>query len=91
MYFATNNDDQLLMRANLATGEVETIGNLDINALQEVEGLSIKWTKDGWSMNVLNREESTPGSGEGASASTNTSALPATRCPARSMPTSPAP
>lgn len=64
MYFATNNDDQLLMRANLATGEVETIGNLDINAPQEVEGLSIKWTKDGWSMNVLNREESTPGSGE---------------------------
>jgi subtilase-type serine protease len=64
MYFATDNDEKLLMRANLATGEVETIGNLKIDGEQEVEGLSIRWTKDGWSMNVLNREESTPGSGE---------------------------
>lgn len=63
MYFATDNDEKLLMRANLATGEVETIGNLKIDGEQEVEGLSIKWTGDGWSMNVLNREESTPGSG----------------------------
>ncbi|CAN7338867.1 autotransporter domain-containing protein [Devosia sp. LjRoot16] len=64
MYFATDNDEKLLMRANLATGEVETIGNLKIDGEQEVEGLSIRWTKDGWSMNVLNREESTPGSGK---------------------------
>jgi len=64
MYFATDNDEKLLMRANLKTGEVETIGNLKIDGEQEVEGLSIRWTKDGWSMNVLNREESTPGSGE---------------------------
>jgi len=64
MYFATDNDEKLLMRANLLTGEVETIGNLKIDGEQEVEGLSIRWTKDGWSMNVLNREESTPGSGE---------------------------
>ncbi len=64
MYFATDNDEKLLMRANLATGEVETIGNLKIDGEQEVEGQSIRWTKDGWSMNVLNREESTPGSGE---------------------------
>lgn len=64
MYFATDNDEKLLMRANLTTGEVETIGNLKIDGEQEVEGLSIRWTKDGWSMNVLNREESTPGSGE---------------------------
>lgn len=64
MYFATDNDEKLLMRANLATGEVETIGNLKIDGEQEVEGLSIRWTKDGWSMNVLNREESTPGSGQ---------------------------
>ena len=63
MYFATDNDEKLLMRANLATGEVETIGNLKIDGEQEVEGLSIRWTGDGWSMNVLNREESTPGSG----------------------------
>ncbi|WP_197279471.1 autotransporter outer membrane beta-barrel domain-containing protein [Devosia sp. A16] len=64
MYFATDNDEKLLMRANLVTGEVETIGNLKIDGEQEVEGLSIRWTGDGWSMNVLNREESTPGSGE---------------------------
>lgn len=64
MYFATDNDEKLLMRANLQTGEVETIGNLKIDGEQEVEGLSIRWTKDGWSMNVLNREESTPGSGQ---------------------------
>lgn len=64
MYFATDNDEKLLMRANLLTGEVETIGNLKIDGEQEVEGLSIRWTKDGWSMNVLNREESIPGSGE---------------------------
>lgn len=64
MYFATDNDEKLLMRANLKTGEVETIGNLKIDGEQEVEGLSIRWTKDGWSMNVLNREESTPGSGQ---------------------------
>jgi subtilase-type serine protease len=63
MYFATDNDEKLLMRANLSTGEVEVIGNLKIDGEQEVEGLSIKWTGDGWSMNVLNREESTPGSG----------------------------
>ncbi|MDH6233017.1 subtilase-type serine protease [Mesorhizobium soli] len=62
MYFATDNDDKLLMRANLKTGQVETLGNLKLDAEQEVEGLSIRWTKDGWSLNVLNREESFPGS-----------------------------
>ncbi|OLP58298.1 hypothetical protein BJF93_06710 [Xaviernesmea oryzae] len=65
MYFATDNDDKKLMRANLATGEVETIGNLKLNAEQEVEGLSIRHTKDGWSLNVLDREESMPGNGDG--------------------------
>ncbi|WP_370675918.1 autotransporter domain-containing protein [Pleomorphomonas sp. PLEO] len=65
MYFATDNDDKKLMRANLLTGEVETIGNLKLDAEQEVEGLSIRYTKDGWSLNVLNREESVPGNGQG--------------------------
>jgi outer membrane autotransporter protein len=63
MYFSTDNDDKKLMRANLATGEVEVLGDLKIDGEQEVEGLSIKWTKDGWSLNVLDREETTPGSG----------------------------
>jgi len=63
MYFATDNDQKLLMRANLATGEVETIGELYLDgAEQEVEGLSFRWTEDGLSLNVLNREESSPGS-----------------------------
>lgn len=64
MYFATDNDDKKLMRANLTTGEVETIGNLKLDAEQEVEGLSIRYTKDGWSLNVLDREESVPGNGQ---------------------------
>ena len=41
-----------------------TLARDAVDGEQEVEGLSIRWTKDGWSMNVLNREESTPGSGE---------------------------
>ncbi|WP_185969753.1 autotransporter outer membrane beta-barrel domain-containing protein [Rhizobium straminoryzae] len=63
MYFATDGDAKTLYRANLETGKVEVIGNLNINAEQEVEGLSMRWTDAGWSMNVLNREESFPGSG----------------------------
>lgn len=56
MYFSTDNDDKLLYRANLKTGEVEVIGNLKIDAIQEVEGLSFNNSKDGWAMYVLNRE-----------------------------------
>jgi subtilase-type serine protease len=63
MYFATDGDGKTLYRANLETGKVEIIGNLKINGEQEVEGLSMRWTDQGWSMNVLNREESVPGSG----------------------------
>ncbi|MBP2551631.1 outer membrane autotransporter protein [Neorhizobium galegae] len=63
MYFATDGDGKTLYRANLETGKVEIIGNLKIDGEQEVEGLSMRWTDHGWSMNVLNREESFPGSG----------------------------
>jgi len=56
MYFSTDNDEKLIYRANLKTGEVEVLGNLKIDGEQEVEGLSFNQTKDGWSMYILNRE-----------------------------------
>lgn len=56
MYFSTDNDQKLIYRANLKTGEVEVLGNLKIDGEQEVEGLSFNQTKDGWSMYILNRE-----------------------------------
>ena len=56
MYFSTDNDDKIIYRANLKTGEVENLGNLKIGREQEVEGLSFNMTKDGWSMYILNRE-----------------------------------
>lgn len=57
MYFSTDNDQKLIYRANLVTGQVELIGNLKIDGEQEVEGLVFKNTPDGWSMHILNREE----------------------------------
>ncbi|MBN9219063.1 MAG: autotransporter domain-containing protein [Mesorhizobium sp.] len=56
MYFSTDNDEKLIYRANLKTGEVEILGNLKLDREQEVEGLSFNQTKDGWSMYILNRE-----------------------------------
>ncbi|MGX7871770.1 autotransporter outer membrane beta-barrel domain-containing protein [Mesorhizobium sp. ORM6] len=56
MYFSTDNDNKIIYRANLKTGEVENLGNLKIDGEQEVEGLSFNQTKDGWSMYILNRE-----------------------------------
>ncbi|WP_322418332.1 autotransporter outer membrane beta-barrel domain-containing protein [Mesorhizobium huakuii] len=56
MYFSTDNDQKTIYRANLKTGEVENLGNLNIGREQEVEGLSFNQTKDGWSMYILNRE-----------------------------------
>ncbi|MBN9058047.1 MAG: hypothetical protein J0H21_02450, partial [Rhizobiales bacterium] len=64
MYFSSDDAEKTLSRANLKTGEVEVLGYLKLDAEQEVEGLSFKWTKDGWSLNVLDREESSPGNGE---------------------------
>ncbi|MBB5751806.1 autotransporter outer membrane beta-barrel domain-containing protein [Prosthecomicrobium pneumaticum] len=57
MYFATDNDEKLIYRANVKTGEVELLGNLKIDGEQEVEGLSFRQTADGWTLNILNREE----------------------------------
>ncbi|MFJ6321383.1 MULTISPECIES: autotransporter domain-containing protein [unclassified Rhizobium] len=56
MYFSTDNDSKTIYRANLATGQVEVLGNLKIDGEQEVEGLSFGQTKDGWSLYILNRE-----------------------------------
>ena len=64
MYFSTDNDSKFIYRANLATGQVETLGNLKVNFDQEVEGLSLAQTKDGWSLYVLNREQLTPDADE---------------------------
>lgn len=60
MYFSTENATKSIYRANLETGEVEEIGHLVTPGEQEVEGLSFGWTKDGWSLFVLNREQLTP-------------------------------
>lgn len=60
MYFSTDNDSKLIYRANLATGQVEILGNLKTAGDQEVEGLSFCQTKDGWSLYVLNREQPDP-------------------------------
>jgi len=60
MYFSTESDTKSLYRANLTTGEVEEIGQLDTPGDQEVEGLSFGWTKDGWSLYVINREQPDP-------------------------------
>jgi outer membrane autotransporter protein len=56
MYFSTDYDDKTIFRANLTTGEVENLGNLKIDAPQEVEGLAFNMTKEGWSLYILNRE-----------------------------------
>lgn len=60
MYFSTDNDSKIIYRANLATGQVEILGNLKVAGDQEVEGLSFGQTKDGWSLYVLNREQLDP-------------------------------
>lgn len=60
MYFSTDNDSKIIYRANLATGQVEVLGNLKIKGDQEVEGLSFGQTKDGWSLYILNREQLDP-------------------------------
>ncbi|OCC03769.1 hypothetical protein BA190_16925 [Labrys sp. WJW] len=66
MYFSTDNDQKLIYRANLLTGQVELIGNLKIDGEQEIEGLVFKNTPDGWSMHILNREEDPNHPGETA-------------------------
>lgn len=61
MYFSTDNEGKLFYRANLETGEVETLGNLKIDGDQEIQGLSFKNTPDGWSLYIINREETPTG------------------------------
>ncbi|MEO5757033.1 MAG: autotransporter domain-containing protein [Mesorhizobium sp.] len=56
MYFAANDQTNGIYRANLKTGEVEKLGNLQSPDGQETEGLAFKMTKDGWKLHVLNRE-----------------------------------
>lgn len=64
MYFSTDNDEKLIYRANLVTGQVEVLGNLKIDGEQEVEGLSFNNSPDGWAMYILNREEDPNNPGE---------------------------
>ncbi|MFA6155983.1 autotransporter domain-containing protein [Mesorhizobium sp.] len=56
MYFSNNDETNGIYRANLKTGEVEKLGNLQSPDGQETEGLAFKMTKDGWKLHVLNRE-----------------------------------
>ncbi|BCG89706.1 hypothetical protein MesoLj113c_58160 [Mesorhizobium sp. 113-3-9] len=56
MYFSANDETNGIYRANLKTGEVEKLGNLQSPDGQETEGLAFKMTKDGWKLHVLNRE-----------------------------------
>ena len=60
MYFSTESATKAFYRANLTTGEVEEIGQLDTPGDQEVEGLSLGLTKDGWSLYIINREQPDP-------------------------------
>lgn len=60
MYFSTESATKSIFRANLATGEVEELARLQTPGDQEVEGLSLGRTADGWSLYVLNREQPDP-------------------------------
>lgn len=61
MYFSTDSDGKNVYRANLTTGEVETLFNLEVDGTQEVEGISAVMTDDGWSLYVQNLEYSVMG------------------------------
>ncbi|WP_294203904.1 hypothetical protein [uncultured Sphingomonas sp.] len=66
IYFATDNDDKAVLRANLTTGAVEELVSLRNAGGQEIEGLSFHTDANGAvSLNVLSREDDRPVSGNG--------------------------
>lgn len=60
MYFASDDDGKNVSRANLTTGEVQVLFDLKVPYDQEVEGLSFLETRDGLTLNILNREQPDP-------------------------------
>ncbi|WP_405985583.1 hypothetical protein [Streptomyces sp. NBC_00872] len=60
MYFASNDAGKNISRANLKTGEVQVLFNLKVPYDQEVEGLSFLETRNGLTLNILNREQPDP-------------------------------
>ncbi|WP_157875988.1 hypothetical protein [Peterkaempfera griseoplana] len=56
MYFASNDAEKNISRANLTTGEVQELFDLKVPYPQEVEGLSFLDTPQGLTLNILNRE-----------------------------------
>ncbi|MEU1304527.1 hypothetical protein [Streptomyces shenzhenensis] len=60
MYFASDDAGKNISRANLTTGEVQVLFDLAVPYDQEVEGLSFLETRDGLTLNILNREEPDP-------------------------------
>ncbi|MYS21813.1 Tat (twin-arginine translocation) pathway signal sequence [Streptomyces sp. DvalAA-14] len=60
MYFSCNDAEQTIARADLKTGEVQVLFNLTVPYPQEVEGLAFLETRDGLTLNILNREQPDP-------------------------------
>lgn len=60
IYFSCNDATQTIARANLKTGEVQVLFNLTVPYPQEVEGLAFLETRDGLTLNILNREQPDP-------------------------------
>jgi hypothetical protein len=60
MYFSCDDAGKNIPRANLTTGEVQVLFNLEVPYPQEVEGLSFLETPDGLTLNILNREQPDP-------------------------------
>ncbi|MFE9611853.1 hypothetical protein [Streptomyces sp. NPDC006012] len=60
MYFASDDAGKNISRASLTTGEVQVLFSLKVPYDQEVEGLSFLETRDGLTLNILNREQPDP-------------------------------
>jgi hypothetical protein len=60
IYFSCNDAEQTIARANLKTGEVQVLFNLTVPYPQEVEGLAFLETREGLTLNILNREQPDP-------------------------------
>ncbi|HSZ43367.1 MAG TPA: hypothetical protein VK817_25675 [Trebonia sp.] len=60
MYFSCDDTAKTIARASLTTGEVQVLFYLTVPYPQEVEGLSFLETRDGLTLNILNREQPDP-------------------------------
>lgn len=65
IHFATDCDTKAIVRADLSTGDVETIASLALPGDREIEGLSVQPSPTGALLHVLGREDDSPRGGTG--------------------------